>query len=58
MDEPVLKSIIDDDDGQVLSEYAIMLAMCTVITVTLMALFYYFTEYGWCLLNLVSMDYP
>ncbi|QSH42290.1 hypothetical protein P0136_03545 [Lentisphaerota bacterium ZTH] len=58
MHEPVLKSSLKDDNGQVLSEYVIMLAMCLTVTVSLMALFYYFTEYGWRLLNLVSIDYP
>jgi hypothetical protein len=44
--------------GQILAEYAIMLAMCAIVAVTLMVLFYYFSEYGWKLVNLVSIDYP
>ncbi|MFA7230363.1 MAG: hypothetical protein WC071_03755 [Victivallaceae bacterium] len=46
------------EKGQILSEYAVMLAMCAVIAVTLMVLFYYFSQYGWRLINLVSIDYP
>ena len=46
------------ESGQITSEYVIMLAMCAVIAATLMVLFYYFSEYGWRMIKLVSIDYP
>jgi len=39
-------------------EYAIMLAMCVGIALVMMILMFYFNEYGWRAINLVSIDYP
>jgi len=44
--------------GQVMTEYAIMLAMFAGIAVILVLLLAVFTEYGWRLISLVSMEYP
>ncbi|MCF6177016.1 MAG: hypothetical protein L3J71_14755 [Victivallaceae bacterium] len=47
-----------DQSGQVMVEYAIMLAMCVGIALVMMILMFYFNEYGWRAINLVSIDYP
>jgi hypothetical protein len=44
--------------GQIIAEYAIMLAMCAIVAISLLALMFYFSEYGWRVINLVSIDYP
>jgi hypothetical protein len=44
--------------GQVMSEYAIMLAMFAGIAVLLVFLLAVFTEYGWRVLSLVSSFPP
>lgn len=46
------------ENGQVMTEYAIMLAMFAGIAVMLVLLLAVFTEYGWRLISLVSMEYP
>lgn len=46
------------EGGQVLTEYAIMLAMCAGIAIVLTVLLYYFSEFGWRVINLVCIDYP
>ena len=46
------------ENGQVMTEYAIMLAMFAGIAVMLVLLLAIFTEYGWRLISLVSMEYP
>ena len=51
------KSIRKEDKGQVISEYAIVLAMFTMIAVMLIFLLAVFTEYGWRIIVLVN-DYP
>ena len=47
-----------DQSGQVMVEYAIMLAMCVGIALVMMIFMFYFNEYGWRAINLVSIDYP
>jgi Flp pilus assembly pilin Flp len=47
-----------DQSGQVMVEYAIMLVMCVGIALVMMILMFYFNEYGWRAINLVSIDYP
>ena len=47
-----------DQSGQVMVDYAIMLAMCVGIALVMMILMFYFNEYGWRAINLVSIDYP
>lgn len=44
--------------GQVVAEFVIMLTMCAIVAITLLVFFYYFSEYGWKMLNLVGIDYP
>ncbi len=44
--------------GQIVTEFAIMLTMCAIIAITLLVFFYYFSEYGWKMLQLVGIDYP
>ncbi|MFA7186414.1 MAG: hypothetical protein WC082_16045 [Victivallales bacterium] len=44
--------------GQIITEYAIIMVMCTLFILVLIVLFYYLTEYGERLLDLVSIDYP
>lgn len=46
------------ESGQVLTEYAIMLAMCAGVAIVLTVLLYYFSEFGWRVINLVCIDYP
>jgi hypothetical protein len=46
-----------NSSGQVISEYAIMLAMFAGIAVLLVFLLAVFTEYGWRVLSLVN-DFP
>ncbi len=41
-----------------MTEFVLILVMCMLFALTLMVLFYYFTEYGERLLDLVSIDYP
>jgi Flp pilus assembly pilin Flp len=47
-----------DQSGQVMVEYAIMLALCVGIALVMMILMFYFNEYGWRAIKLVSIDYP
>jgi len=44
--------------GQIIAEYAIMLALCAIVAISLLILMFYFSEYGWRVINLVSIDYP
>ncbi len=44
--------------GQIIAEYAIMLAMCAIVAISLLVLMFYFSEFGWRVINLVSIDYP
>ena len=62
MGKSVLKYITrggkSSERGQIMTEFAIMTVMCTLLIFALMVLFYYFTEYGERMLDLVSIDYP
>ena len=59
MNKKVLNYIKKDKErGQIMTEFALILVMCMLFALTLMVLFYYFTEYGERLLDLVSIDYP
>jgi uncharacterized protein (UPF0333 family) len=59
MSRQVLKYLYKGKErGQILTEYAIVLVMCLLFVLALMVLFYYLTEYGDRLLELVSIDYP
>lgn len=53
----MLKSI-KSCSGQVMTEYAIMLAMSIGIVVMMIFLMAIFSEYGARLISLVSMEYP
>lgn len=53
-----MRNLRNNQSGQILTEYAIMLAMCVGIALVLMMLMFYFNEYGWRVINLVSIDYP
>jgi len=44
------------ENGQVLTEYAIMLVMFALVTITLFLLLAVFTEYGWRLIAFVSWE--
>lgn len=48
----------DQERGQIMTEFALVTVMCMLFVLALMVLFYYFTEYGERLLDLVSIDYP
>jgi ACR3 family arsenite efflux pump ArsB len=48
----------DNEQGQIITEFALVTLMCMLFVLVLMVLFYYFTEYGERLLDLVSIDYP
>jgi len=59
MSKHVVKYISKDRErGQIMTEFAIITVMCMLFVFALMILFYYFTEYGERLLDLVSIDYP
>ena len=59
MSKQVLKYIKRDKErGQIMTEFALITVMCMLFVLVLMVLFYYFTEYGERLLDLVSIDYP
>lgn len=54
-----LKSVLSgNQQGQVITEYVIMMAMFAGVAIALLVLTYYFSEYGWRVINLVSIDYP
>ncbi|MHB9137788.1 MAG: hypothetical protein ACYC4Q_00120 [Victivallaceae bacterium] len=44
--------------GQIITEYAIMMAMFAMVAIALLVMTYYFSEYGWRVIKLVSIDYP
>ena len=44
--------------GQVLAEYAALLAMFVAVSAVLVLLAAVFTEYGWRVVSLVSLEYP
>jgi len=54
----VLKTDACSQSGQIIAEYAIMLAMCAIVAISLLVLMFYFSEFGWRVINLVSIDYP
>ncbi len=59
MSKKVLKYIKKArEQGQIMTEFALITVMCMLFVLALMVLFYYFTEYGERLLDLVSIDYP
>ena len=59
MSKHVLKYIKKTgEQGQIMTEFALITVMCMLFVLALMVLFYYFTEYGERLLDLVSIDYP
>lgn len=59
MSKSVLKYIkAANEKGQVMTEFVIIMVMCMMFVLALMLLFYYLTEYGERLLDLVSIDYP
>jgi uncharacterized protein (UPF0333 family) len=59
MGKKVLKYIMRGKErGQIMTEFALITVMCLLFVLALMVLFYYFTEYGERLLDLVSIDYP
>lgn len=59
MSKHVLKYIRKTrEQGQIMTEFALITVMCMLFVLALMVLFYYFTEYGERLLDLVSIDYP
>lgn len=53
-----LKAALPGQRGQIITEYAIMMAMFAVVALALLIMTYYFSEYGWRVINLVSIDYP
>jgi hypothetical protein len=59
MGKDVLKYIkIGNERGQIMTEFVIIMVMCLGFVLALMILFYYLTEYGERMLDLVSIDYP
>ena len=44
--------------GQVLTEYAVMLVLLTVIAAALLGFGYVFSRYGGHLVDMVSIEYP
>lgn len=44
------------ENGQVLTEYAILLVMFALVTISLFLLLAVFTEYGWRLIAFVSWE--
>ncbi len=44
--------------GQAMVEYAALLALFVLVTVTLVFLLDAFNDYGWRIVNLVGLDYP
>jgi hypothetical protein len=44
--------------GQVMAEYAAVLAMFAGVAFMVFTLLAVFTEYGWRIISLVSLDYP
>lgn len=59
MGKKVLEYIMRGKErGQIMTEFVLITVMCLLFVLALMVLFYYFTEYGERLLDLVSIDYP
>ena len=56
--EPPVTTRLYAGDGQVLMEYVIMLALCTVLTLAFIALFRGASKNGRRLIDLVSFDLP
>jgi len=54
----MLKTDVCSQHGQIIAEYAVMLAMCAIVAISLLVLMFYFSEFGWRVINLVSIDYP
>ena len=46
------------ENGQVLTEYAVMVVMFAFVALILLVLLDAFNEYGWRIINLVGLDYP
>lgn len=44
--------------GQVMSEYAIMIIMCLLITLAVMVFSHYFSINGWRMITQVGVGYP
>ena len=44
--------------GQAMVEYAALLALFVLVTVTLVFLLSAFNDYGWRIVNLIGLDYP
>lgn len=44
------------ESGQVLAEYAVMLCMVVLVTLTLFLLMRVFLEYGWRILTLIAWE--
>lgn len=54
----VLYSLMKGGSGQVLSEYAIMVVMCLLITLAVMVFSHYFSVNGWRMITQVGVGYP
>jgi hypothetical protein len=54
----IKSALSGSQQGQIITEYAIMMAMFAGVAIVLLVMTYYFSEYGWRVINLVSIDYP
>ena len=52
------QNFLKKEGGQVLTEFTVMLVMFVGVALTLMLLLAIFTEYGWRMVSLVSLEYP
>lgn len=53
-----LKKLIKREEGQIMSEYAFVLAMFLAVSLIMLLLLAAFSEYSWRLISLVAFEYP
>ncbi len=53
-----MKTVKQNEQGQVIMEYVIMLGMFIAVSMTLLLLLSVFSEYGWRIYSLVGLEYP
>jgi hypothetical protein len=46
------------EQGQIIAEYAVVLAMFIGVAITMLMLMAFFTEYTWRIISLLSLGYP
>lgn len=54
----MLKLVLESKNGQVLTEYAIMVFMALMILLTLVVFGHHFSSHGWKMINQIGISYP